>query len=155
MNSTLRLYQKFARFPFGKGLFSRAVCFRAPYFASIGPLIENLKPGECVVSIKHRRKVTNHLGTVHAIALCNMAELAAGLCIDVSLPKELRWIPKGMTVNYLKKATGKMRATARLNPLPEICAESYENIMPVEVINDAGETVFNAHITMWISLRKE
>ena len=41
------LFATFARlsaFPGGKALFTRAVCFKAPYFGSIGPRFEELKP---------------------------------------------------------------------------------------------------------------
>ena len=54
----------------------------------------------------------NHIGTVHAIALCNLAELSAGVMTDATIPASMRWIPKGMTVEYLKKATGTMRGVA-------------------------------------------
>jgi len=35
----LALWQRLARWPLGKWLFSRAVCFKAPYFGTISPLI--------------------------------------------------------------------------------------------------------------------
>src|SRR3546814_8939632 len=63
--SVLTLYRRITRWPAGHWLFSRAVCFKAPYFASIRPRIELLEPGRCVASLRHRRAVTNHLGTVH------------------------------------------------------------------------------------------
>src|SRR3546814_1841403 len=108
--SALTLYRHITRWPAGHWLFSRAVCFKAPYFASIRPRIELLEPGRCVASLRHRRAVTNHIGTVHAIALCNLAELTGGLAIDASLPPSMRWIPKGMTVESLLKAPGTKRA---------------------------------------------
>ena len=52
------------------------------------------------------------IGTVHAIALCNLAEFVGGLTCEVSIPRDMRWIPKGMDVRYLKKAVGRMRAVA-------------------------------------------
>lgn len=64
------------RWPGGHWLFSRAVCLKAPYFASIAPRIENLAPHRYEASLRHRRRVSNHIGTVHAIALCNLAELS-------------------------------------------------------------------------------
>jgi len=155
MRSVLDSYERLIRWPGGRWLFSRLVCFRAPYFASIHPLIETLARGECVVSIRHRRRVTNHIGTVHAIALCNMAELAAGLCTDVSLPTDMRWIPKGMTVEYLQKAVGTMHARAKLDVLPTSSSDGYEFALPVEVNDDAGKTVFRASIKMWISPREK
>lgn len=34
--------------------------------------------------------------------MCNMAELAGGTMTEVTVPSTHRWIPKGMTVEYLK-----------------------------------------------------
>ncbi|MBB5015107.1 hotdog fold domain-containing protein [Rehaibacterium terrae] len=150
----LRLHRRITRWPAGTWLFSRAVCFRAPYFASISPRITVLEPGRCEVRIADRRRVHNHIGTVHAIALCNMAELAAGLMTDVTIPTTMRWIPKGMQVEYLKKAVGPMRAVATPLEAPREAAEGYE--LPVEVVvtDRGGETVFTARIRMWVSPRR-
>jgi acyl-coenzyme A thioesterase PaaI-like protein len=151
---TLALYRRFVRLPAGHWLFSRAICFKAPYFGSISPRIDLLEPGRCEVSLRHRRKLTNHIGTVHAIAMCNLAELAGGLMTEVSIPASMRWIPKGMQVEYLKKAFGTLRATALPMQPPVEAAEGYA--LPVEVlVRDAGgETVFRAEIAMWVSPRK-
>ncbi len=43
----LTLYRRMQRWPAGGWLFSRAVCFKAPYFASIAPRITALEPGRC------------------------------------------------------------------------------------------------------------
>src|SRR3546814_17739880 len=82
--SVLTLYRRITRWPAGHWLFSRAVCFKAPYFASIRPRLELLEPGRCVASLRHRRAATNHIRTVHALALCNLAELTGGLASDRS-----------------------------------------------------------------------
>lgn len=65
---------------------SQLVCWKAPYFASISPRIETLEPGRGVATIRHRRKVTNHIGTVHAIAPCNLAEFVGGLACTSASP---------------------------------------------------------------------
>lgn len=147
----LDTWHRLQRWPAGGWLFSRAVCLKAPYFASISPRITRLEPGRCEARIAHRRRVTNHIGTVHAIALCNLAELAAGVMTDAGLPASMRWIPRGMQVEYLKKATGTMHATALPDvPLAE-STEGYDLPVTVEVRNDAGEAVFRARIAMWVS----
>ena len=147
----LNLYRRMQRWPAGRWLFSRAVCFKAPYFASIAPRITLLEPGRCEGRIAHRRKVTNHIGTVHAIALCNLAELTAGLMVDASLPKGMRWIPKGMEVQYLAKATGTQHAVATPEQ-PIVAAEAgYALPVKVQVRDDAGTAVFEARIAMWVS----
>lgn len=81
-----------------------AVARMAPYFTTIKPLIEEIRPNYIKVSMRKRRAVHNHLKTVHAIAMCNLCEFAGGICMEASIPKHRRWIPVGMTVSYLAKA---------------------------------------------------
>jgi len=147
----LTLYRRLQRWPAGTWLFSRAVCFKAPYFASIAPHITLLEPGRCEGRIAHRRKVTNHIGTVHAIALCNLAELTAGLMVDASLPKGMRWIPKGMDVEYLAKATGTQHAVATPEQAIVAAETGYALPVKVQVCDDGGTAVFQARIAMWVS----
>lgn len=149
----LQLYRKITRWPGGHWLFSRAVCFKAPYFASISPRIERLEPGRCEATMRHRRRLSNHLGTVHAIALCNLAELSGGLVTDASLPPSMRWIPKGMTVQYLRKAVGTMRAVA--TPAQAFVETTTGQEQPVDIVisDPSGEPVFRARIAMWLSPR--
>ena len=147
----LALYRRLNRWPAGRWLFSRLVCWKAPYFSSIAPGIEVLEPGRGIATLRHRRAVTNHIGTVHAIALCNLAEFIGGLTCDVSIPATMRWIPKGMTVAYLKKATGTMRATATPAFPPRESGEGYELPFQVVIENSEGEPVLTASIAMWVS----
>ncbi len=149
------LFDRMRRWPFGLWLFSRIICFKAPYFGSISPLITQLESGLCEASMKHRRKVTNHIGTVHAIALCNLAELCAGMCTEASVPKGMRWIPKSMQVEYLKKAEGTMQARARFAEALRFSTTPYEAISLVSVSNHLNEEVFRARVHMWISSKPE
>ena len=87
----------------------------------------------------------NHIGTFHAIAMCNMAEVAAGVLAEVMTPATHRWIPKGMTVQYLKKAETSLRAIATL-PVATKFAEARDLPVNVDVLDDNGEKVFNAVI---------
>ena len=149
------LYRRMTRWPGGHWLFSRAVCWRAPYFSTISPRFVALEPGRCEVRIRDRRRVHNHIGTVHAIALCNLAELSAGVMAEATLPPGARWIPKGMSVEYLSKAVGSMHAVA----MPEVPLGAVDNGFEwpvcVDITDPAGSTVFRARITMWLSPRKQ
>ena len=93
MSQMLQMFQQA-----GAAQFSAMIGQVAPYFASIAPQMVELRPGYAEVRFAKRREVLNHIGTVHAIALCNAAELAAGSMTDASIPDGCRWIPKGMTV---------------------------------------------------------
>jgi acyl-coenzyme A thioesterase PaaI-like protein len=150
-SSVLELYRRTTRWPGGEWLFARAVCWRAPYFATIAPRITRLEPGRCEATLRHRRKVTNHIGTVHAIALCNLAELSGGLVTDASIPTSMRWIPKGMQVEYLKKAVGRMRAVATPDFVPVASDDAYALPVTVAITDAAGDAVFRARIAMWVS----
>lgn len=152
--SLLATYHRLARLPLGRWLFARAVCAKAPYFATIAPRFDALDAGRCVVSMRDRRRVHNHIGTVHAIALCNLAELAAGVMTDASLPASMRWIPKAMTVEYLAKARGTMRAVATPDVALVESAAGYELPVTVQVCDAAGTPVFRARIAMWVSPRR-
>jgi len=98
--------------------------------------------------------VHNHIGTVHAIALCNLAELSAGVMTDATIPADMRWIPKGMTVEYLKKAVGTMHGTATPELVAPVSGGGHEWPVKVEVVDGTGETVFRARVLMWVSPRK-
>lgn len=149
--SILDLYRRFEDKPLGRALFSWLVCRKAPYFSSIRPRIVSLTPECGEAAISHRRRVSNHLGTVHAIALCNLAEFIGGLTTEATTPRTMRWIPKGMTVEYLKKAVGTMHAVAEPGFTPYESAERYELPVEVTVRDPQGEAVFRARISMWIS----
>lgn len=150
MSSTLALYQRFTRWPFGRHFASALVGMRAPYFSTIHPLILELSPGRCKVRIKDRRSVRNHFGTVHAGAMCTLSELTGGLAVDVSLPNNLRWIPREMTVRYLKKATGTLTALCSFEPDILVPGDSP---VPLHIMDTSGESVLEATILFYISER--
>jgi len=151
--NVLQVYRKLAAWPFGHWLFSRLICFKAPYFGSIKPRITRLQPNRGEACLTHRRRVTNHLGTVHAIALCNLAEFVGGLTTEVSIPASMRWIPRGMSVEYLKKAMGTQHALATPAFEPRESEAGYELPINVVVTDPRGEVVFTARIAMWVSPR--
>ncbi|MEN1925242.1 hotdog fold domain-containing protein [Luteimonas sp. MJ293] len=146
-------YARMSRLPFGRWLFGRVVCWRAPYFATITPRFLVVEPDRCEVAIRDRRRVHNHIGTVHAIALCNLAELAGGVMMEAGTPRGMRWIPKGMTVEYLKKAVGTLRAVATPVVPIEVHDEGYEVPVDVEIRDPQETAVFRATIAMWVSPR--
>ena len=149
----LAMWQKLSSLPGGSWLFSRLICLKAPYFGSIRPRFEELRPGRCRIRFAKRRAVLNHIGTVHAIAMCNLAELAGGTMTEVTIPPTHRWIPKGMTVEYLKKASTDVTGIA--TPLVEsVGAEAADYPVIVEVRDKQGELVFRATIVMWVSPRR-
>lgn len=149
-NYLLKLYQKCLRYPFGRRIFSAVFARKAPYFRTIKPLITELKPNYCELRFKKRKAVENHIGTVHAIALCNGLEMAMGALAEANIPKHLRWIPKGMTVNYTAKADSDIRITASTP------ADAWrEGDLPVQVkgFRADGTEVIVGEIIIYISAK--
>ena len=137
----------------GNELFSKKICEIAPYFATIDPEFIDLKPGYSEVTMPNTSKVHNHLGTVHAIAMCNLAEIAAGLMTDVSIPETCRWIPIGMSVKYLAKATTSLRGIADGTAID--WNQPGDKDVPVSIRDTDGVEVCAAIITVKVSLKKQ
>lgn len=97
--------------------------------------------------------VQNHIKTVHAIAICNLIEITMAIVTEASLPSHLRWLPIGMDVNYLKKATGKLEATSNIETATLFKLATYpgEVKIPIEVKNSSGELVTKADVSRTIS----
>lgn len=108
----LRHWERWSGSWAGRLLVSGAVWLRAPYFLTAAPVIQRLEPGRSEVTLANWWLVHNHLGTVHAIASCNLAEYAMGTLAEATVPATHRWIPMGMTVTYQAKATTDLRAVA-------------------------------------------
>lgn len=145
MNQVLKMFQSA-----GPEAFSKMACQMAPYFTTISPLISELSVNRCTVQLPFAKEVTNHLGTVHAIAMCNAAELAAGMMTNVSIPAGARWIPKGMTVEYLAKAKTDLTAVASGEAVD--WDTEGDKVVPVVIADTDGKTVFTAQITMNVKL---
>jgi uncharacterized protein (TIGR00369 family) len=134
----------------GPEQFSAMVCQMAPYFSTIEPKLIELRAGRAEVQVPFRREITNHIGTVHAIALCNAAELVAGTMTNVSIPEGARWIPKGMTVEYLAKAKTDVRAVADGSDID--WTTTGDKVVTVDVFDAEDKKVFTARITMDVRL---
>jgi acyl-coenzyme A thioesterase PaaI-like protein len=138
-NRILDLQEKLQKVPFGNSIFSGFLARFAPYFTTIKPKVVELRPNYMKASMKKRKAVHNHLKTVHAIAMCNLCEFTGGILMEASIPKNRRWIPIGMTVNYVAKATTDLTATCDLAWVDwETCSEV---ICKVSVRDNSDEEV--------------
>ena len=151
MSTTLALYERFKKYPLGNLIISKALAFRAPYFSTIHPHVTQLRPGYSRVEIKERRSIRNHIRTIHAGALCTLSELVGGLAVEATIPPNLRWIPKEMTVQYIKKAKGKLVGECSIDP--GVFAPGDIRV-PLKIMDEKAETVLNAVIVFFISERK-
>lgn len=150
-NYVLKLYNKLTKLPLGNKMFSMFAARKAPYFKTVSPVISKLVPGECHCLIKKKRAVENHIGTVHVIAICNGLEMAMGFMAEASIPKHLRWIPKGMQVDYTAKADSNIRCVAVL--LDNHWQEG-DVFVEINAYDDNDVVVVKGHIKLWVSAKK-
>jgi acyl-coenzyme A thioesterase PaaI-like protein len=128
--------------PGGKALFSRVFSTMVPYSGTVHPLILELGPGHARIEMRDRRSVRNHLESVHAIALMNIAEMSTGLAMMFALPQDARAIITHLSIDYLKKARGTLVAECRCD-VPT-SNERKEFDMQSEVRDAGGELVARA-----------
>lgn len=136
------LWGRLAPLPGGKLLFSFLLGRMTPYSATIGARVEELAPGFCRVTLRDRRRVRNHLGSIHAMALANVAEMASGLAVLVGLPPGIQGIVTGFSITYLKKARGSLIAECRAERFQVTAEQEYE--AAVAVSDAQGDIVARA-----------
>jgi acyl-coenzyme A thioesterase PaaI-like protein len=137
----------------GKKIFSLAFSQKAPYFGSIHPTMTELRPNYAALRIRNKRRVHNHIGTVHAIALCNGLEMAMGALAEVTIPADKRWIPKGMEVAYTAKASSDIICVAETD---QEQWDTADGDLPVRVkgVRDDGTVVVEGVIRLWVTPKK-
>ncbi|MBT3205239.1 MAG: DUF4442 domain-containing protein [Gammaproteobacteria bacterium] len=145
---TLRKYWTFCSgMPFGQWFFSKAIGFIAPYSGTISARVVHLEPGQGEVTLQEHRIVRNHLKSIHAIALVNLAEMVTGLTLMNSLPDNTRGILTGIQMQYLKKARGLLTAKC----VCEIPVTNEKNEMEIigKITDEEGDVVATA-LASWL-----
>jgi hypothetical protein len=100
--------------------------------------------------IPKRRSVQNHLGTVHAIALCNGLEAAMGALAESTVPKNKRWIPKGMDISYTAMATTDITCIAETDP-EQWTGDNPDLHVRVKGVRTDGVVVIEGVIKLWVT----
>jgi len=134
--------------PAGRLMFSLVLGWLAPYTGSIGARVEEICPGYARVSIRDRRRLRNHLRSIHAIALINLGELATGLAVLSTLSTDMRGIVLDIQAEYLKKARGRITAIAEFE-LPPILQGDTACEVEALLLDQSGDTVTRVRAT-WL-----
>lgn len=147
-NYVLKAWRTLKNKPFGGKLMAMFIAARAPYFKTVSATVLEIAPHQAQVLLPKRRKIENHIGTVHVIAICNGLEFAMGVMAEASIPSHLRWIPKGMSLQYLAKAGSNIRCVA------QVAAEDWrlgDLEVQVTAYDDNNVVVVAGVIKLWIS----
>ena len=151
---TFDLYQRVSQRPAGKRIFSVLFAFKAPYFATVMPQVREVRENYAELTIRNRWRVHNHIGTLHAIAACNGLEAAMGLLAEATCPAELRWLPRGLTVSYLQKATTDLTCIAETDP--EQWANTPGDVeVRVKAVRTDGVVAVEGIIPVYVSAKKK
>jgi len=144
----IKIFDKFCKYPLGRKLFSSYAARKAPYFSSVSPLIKTMEPNYCQIFIKKTKKVQNHIGTMHVIAIANGLEMAMGFMAESSIPKHLRWIPKSMNLEYPNKGVTDILCTAKIKASDW---KPGDLVVPVIATDTNNTPVVTGQINLWIT----
>lgn len=98
---------------------------------------KELTQERAVFFLKNRKKVQNHIGTVHAAATSLVAETASGMVVGMNIPDDKIPVLKTMHIDYVKRSTGNLTAVAT------ITQEQIERLHKEE----KGDTVIEVKVT--------
>lgn len=132
----------------GRFLFNLAIRFVVPYSGSVRPEVLEISPGRARVRLRDRRRVRNHLHSIHAIALANVLELTSGLAMMAALSDDVRGIVTRLEVTYHKKARGLLEVTSECTP-PVAVTENTEFLASAAARDSAGDVVSSISVT-WV-----
>ena len=152
-NNLIKWWEKLNKLPAGDRLFSIFLGLYAPYSGSISARVEALSPGQARVSIRDRRKLRNHLKSIHAIALINLGEIATGLAVLSTIPDNMRGIVLGLEAEYIKKARGRLVASASFE-LPATIDDNTPVKVTAEITDDQGDLVTRVHANWLLGMKK-
>ncbi|MFW5951607.1 MAG: DUF4442 domain-containing protein [Gemmatimonadota bacterium] len=150
----LTAWRRLSRIPGGRRVFDRLLRWMVPYSGSIRPRVLAMEPGRAVVAMPHRRRLRNHLRSVHALALANLGELASGIAMTLAIPDHARGIPVRLEVDYVKKARGRITAVGHAAPPPAVRGE-LEDPATAELRDEAGDLVAKVVVTWKLAPRPE
>jgi acyl-coenzyme A thioesterase PaaI-like protein len=151
-NEVLAMWEKLRTVPGGDRVFSWGFTWKAPYFRSIRPRFVQVSPNYAALVLPKRRAVHNHIGTVHAIAVCNGLEAAMGALAEATIPSGKRWLPKGMEMAYLAKSTSDLTCSAETDPAA--WADGPDVPVRVKATRTDGTVVVEGTIHLWVTDKK-
>ncbi len=95
-------------------LLSFALGKTVKFVGTSGVKCQHLSQEKSVFSLANKKKVRNHIGTIHAAASALVAETATGMALAMHIPDGKIPVLKSMHIDYVKRTSGGLTATAYL-----------------------------------------
>lgn len=144
-------WARLSSLPFGSRLFGWLLRLNVPYSGSIGAQVVEFRAGYLKLCLPDRRRVRNHLNSIHAVALVNFGELCSGLAFMSQMPPHVRGIVTHIGTEYVKKARGDLVAECEL-AFP-VVTEDMDHVVRVDIKDKAGDVVANVAVTWRLGLK--
>jgi acyl-coenzyme A thioesterase PaaI-like protein len=118
--------------------------------------IEAFERNRVAIKVARRRRVMNHIGSVHACVNILLAESATGLIVGQHVPDHSMPLIKTLNVAFVRRSSGEMRAEATLTD-EQIAlittTDKGETLVPVRVWDATGEAPITVE-ALWAWTRK-
>ena len=159
-NRLARVVHKFDAYPAGLRRFLITWAFGGTvhFVRTAGLRFQELTEERAVLALANRRKVQNHIGTVHAAAVALLGETATGAVFGMNVPDDKLPILRSMRINYIKKSAGALRAEAWLKDEQRTSFardEKGDISVPVKITDETGEPTVEAEYVWAWRLKKK
>ena len=145
-------WDKLHALPGGTRAFSKLIGLAAPYTSTIHAHVVHVERGRAEVTMNDTRDVRNHIDCIHAVALANLVELTGNIALAYSLPDDGRFIVAKMSLEYIAKARGPIRAIGTCE-VPET-SERRELEVLVRIENADGKEVTRGTLSSLVGPKK-
>jgi len=159
-NRLARVVHKFDGLPPGLRRFLITWAFGGTvhFVRTAGVKFEELTEERAVLRLANKRRVQNHIGTVHAAAVALLGETATGAVFGMSVPDDKLPILRNMRIDYTKRSQGALRAEAWLKDEQRASfarEEKGDIAVPVKITDETGEpTVELEYVWTWRPKKK-
>ena len=137
----------------GRWRFARAARMRNPLLAALQARFGELRVGLCRTEMHAHRGVRSADGALDPIAISALAQLAAIMVIEVSVPEGVCGTARGLTIEHLRRAESAVVALARLDKTD--WGEPGLVGVPVTISDTAGIEVARAVVSFAVAMRSD
>ncbi len=146
-NPLMTWWERANKVPGGRFLFNLVLRLVVPYTGTVKGRVVALRPGYARVTMRDRRKVRNHLRSIHAVAQMNLGEFVSGLAMTARFTREARGIITGLSIEFVKKARGTLSAECSCDEIDTRESKTYQ---VTSILKDSSGDVVSKATAHWL-----